>query len=102
MTRTTKTEKTADESLKPANIQQDTPSSEPTPPKPAAEKSAVEAEVNAKLKRTPDDDGRNPFDHTNPAALEKAAEALAKQQGFELNRGTAIGARLMARRGKLL
>jgi hypothetical protein len=40
------------------------------------------------------------FVPTNPAALEKAAGEVAKEKGFDLNRGTSIGARLMARANK--
>jgi hypothetical protein len=42
----------------------------------------------------------NIFVPSNPAALEKAAMAVAQEQGFELNRGTSIGARLIARAQK--
>lgn len=42
----------------------------------------------------------NIFVPSNPAALEKAAAEVAKEQGFPLNRGTSIGARLIARSQK--
>lgn len=37
------------------------------------------------------------FVPSNPASLEKAAKQVAEEQGFELNRGTSVGARLLAR-----
>lgn len=58
----------------------------------------VQTDVREKLaKRT---DGESPFIPTNPVALEKAASEVAKEHGFELNRGTSIGARLLARSQK--
>ncbi len=40
------------------------------------------------------------FVPTNPVALEKAAQEVAKEQGFDFNRGTSVGARLLARAQK--
>lgn len=69
---------------------------EPQAPAPAPEKQAVETSVRKKLdKRT---DSADPFVPQNSAQLEVEAKQIAKEKGFELNRGTSIGARLMARR----
>jgi hypothetical protein len=62
----------------------------------AAEKEAVETDVRKKLARKTDDT-TNPFIPTNPAQVEADAKKVAEANGFELNRGTSVGARLMAR-----
>jgi hypothetical protein len=51
-------------------------------------------------KLTKKTDNEDLFVPANPAALEKAAEEVAKEQGFDLNRGNSIGARLIARSQK--
>lgn len=82
----------------PVNIEQETPSEKPVaaPKAKAAEK--IQTDVREKLaKKTVEEDA---FVPANPAALEKAAEEVAKAQGFEMNRGTSVGARLMARAQK--
>ena len=69
-------------------------------PEPAVKKSAEEihAEVQSKLNNKNVDN--NIFVPASPAAVEKAAEIIAAEKGFELTRGTSIGARLMARAQK--
>ena len=71
---------------------------EPTTPAEAAPAEKIQTDVREKLAKKSTED--NVFVPTNPAALEKAASAVAEEKGFELNRGTSIGARLMARANK--
>ena len=86
------------EAKKPVDIEQKTPSAEPEAPKKAAPAEKVQTDVRTKLaKKSVEEDV---FVPTNPAALEKAAGEVAKDSGFELTRGTSIGARLMARAQK--
>ena len=87
-----------DTAKKPVDLEVETPSTEPTeaPKATAAEK--IQTDVREKLsKKTVE---KNVFVPSNPVALEKAAEAVAKEQGFDFNRGTSIGARLLARAQK--
>jgi len=82
----------------PVNIEKETPSSEPEPAKKAAPAEKIQTDVRQKLaKKSADEDA---FVPANPVALEKAAGEVAKENGFELNRGTSVGARLMARAQK--
>jgi len=69
-------------------------------PEPAVKKSAEEihAEVQSKLNNKNVDN--NIFVPASPAAVEKAAQIIAQEKGFEMTRGNAIGARLMARAQK--
>ena len=69
-------------------------------PEPAVKKSAEEihAEVQSKLNNKTVDN--NIFVPASPAAVEKAAQTIAQEKGFEMTRGNAIGARLMARAQK--
>ena len=69
-------------------------------PEPAVKKSAEEihAEVQSKLNNKNVDN--NIFVPSSPAAVEKAAQVIAEERGFEMTRGNAIGARLMARAQK--
>ena len=69
-------------------------------PEPAVKKSAEEihAEVQSKLNNKNVDN--NIFVPASPAAVEKAAQIIAQERGFEMTRGNAIGARLMARAQK--
>jgi hypothetical protein len=69
-------------------------------PEPAVKKSAEEihAEVQSKLNNKTVDN--NIFVPASPAAVEKAAQAIAQEKGFEMTRGNSIGARLMARAQK--
>jgi hypothetical protein len=86
----------ATEAKEPVNIELNTPSAEPEAPAEAAPKEKIETDVRAKLSNKSVED--NVFVPTNPAALEKEAKVVAEEKGFDLNRGTSIGARLMARR----
>jgi len=86
------------ETIKPVNIEAETPSSEPEKASKAPSPEKIQTDVREKLaKKSVDEDV---FIPTNPVALEKAAEAVAKEQGFDFTRGTSIGARLMARSQK--
>ncbi len=82
----------------PVNIETETPSEEPTPAPEATPAKKIQTDVREKLSKKSVDE--NVFVPTNPAALEKAAAEVAKESGFELNRGTSVGARLLARAQK--
>jgi hypothetical protein len=86
------------ESSAPVNIETETPSDDPVSAPEATPAEKIQTDVREKLSKKSLDE--NVFVPSNPAALEKAAAEVAKGKGFELNRGTAIGARLMARAGK--
>jgi hypothetical protein len=79
----------------PVNIEVETPSEEPEVVTKTVETEKVQTDVRAKLAKKTDKD--DPFVPANPAALEKAAAAVAQDKGFEMNRGTSVGARLIAR-----
>jgi len=84
--------------IDPVNIEQETPSEEPVAAPEAAPAEKIQTDVREKLaKKSVAEDA---FVPANPAALEKAAGEVAKEQGFELNRGTSVGARLIARAQK--
>jgi len=84
----------------PAKVELQTPSEEPVPAPPAVEKEQIETDVRKKLQnRTQEEDIFMP---TSPAVLEAAAKKVAEQEGFDLNRGTSIGARLLARSRKMV
>jgi hypothetical protein len=86
------------ENTAPVNLEVETPSDEPTPAPEATPAEKIQTDVREKLsKKSVENDV---FVPTNPAALEKAASEVAKEQGFELNRGTSVGARLLARAQK--
>lgn len=78
------------------NSKIETPSEEPQKAAPAPAKEVIETDVRTRLEKKSTEE--NIFVPSNPAAVEKKAEAIAEEQGFEFNRGTSIGARLMARR----
>ena len=80
----------------PVNVETETPSDEPVAAPAAVEKQVVETDVRKKLNRKTDDDS-NPFVPSNPAQVEADAKRIAETAGFDLNRGTSVGARLMAR-----
>jgi hypothetical protein len=81
----------------PANLEVTSPDPEPTPVTKVPEKVEIETDVRTKLdKRT--SEKQDPFVPQNSAKLEAEAKKIAKEKGFELNQGTSIGARLMARR----
>ena len=82
----------------PVNIETETPSDEPTPAAEATPAEKIQTDIREKLLKKSTDE--NVFVPTNPAALEKAAAEVAKESGFELTRGTSIGARLLARAQK--
>jgi len=85
-------------STAPVNIETETPSEEPTPAPAATPAEKIQTDVREKLsKKSVENDV---FVPANPAALEKAASEVAQEQGFELTRGTSIGARLLARSQK--
>jgi hypothetical protein len=68
---------------------------EPVTPAPAAKPEKLQTDFREKLNRKTDN--QDVFVPSNPASLEKAASAVAVEQGFELTRGTSVGARLIAR-----
>ena len=81
----------------PVNLEVETPSVEPVPAAtPDVEK--IQSDIRQKLSTKNLEE--NIFVPSNPAALEKAAEQVAKENNFDLTRGTSIGARLMARSQK--
>ena len=84
-----------EEAKAPVNVELETPSYEPVEAPKAEEPVKIQTDVREKLSKR--SDKNDPFVPTNPAALEKAATEVAKEQGFELNRGTSVGARLIAR-----
>ncbi len=105
MTMTTRSKKTSapgieetvapEEAKAPVNVELESLTDEPVEAPKAEEPAKIQTDVREKLsKRT---DKTDPFVPTNPAALEKAATEVAKEKGFELNRGTSVGARLIAR-----
>ena len=68
-------------------------------PAPAAAPEKVQTDVREKLaKKT--DESTDPFVPQTLPQLERAAKEIASENGFDLNRGTSIGARLMARAQK--
>lgn len=85
-------------STEPVNLEVETPSEEPTPAPEATTVEKIQTDVREKLSKKSVEE--NVFVPTNPAALEKAASEVAKENGFELTRGTSIGARLLARAQK--
>jgi hypothetical protein len=82
----------------PASVETPTEEVKPTTPAEAAPAQKIQTDVREKLAKKSTED--NVFVPTNPVALEKAAAVVAEEKGFELNRGTSIGARLMARANK--
>ena len=82
----------------PINLEVETKDEAPTPAPEALAPEKIQTDFREKLSNNSVE--TNPFVPSNPAALEKAASEVAKDKGFELNRGTSIGARLMARAGK--
>lgn len=87
-----------EKNLKPAQVGTPAEAVEPTKPAEASAPGKIQTDVREKLAKKSTED--NVFVPANPAALEKAAGEVAKEKGFDLNRGTSIGARLMARAGK--
>jgi hypothetical protein len=83
----------------PVNLEIAPPSDEPVPAPEATSVEKIQTDIRAKLSKKTD--AEDVFVPSNPVALEKAAEQVAKEAGFSLNRGTSIGARLMARSRKM-
>ena len=82
----------------PVNIEVKSQDEEPVAAPEAAAPETIQTDFRDKLLNREVDN--NIFVPSNPAALEKAASAIAEEKGFDLNRGTSIGARLMARANK--
>ena len=80
----------------PVNLEVQSLDEEPVEAPAPAPKEAIETDVRKKLARKTDDT-TNPFVPANPAQVEADAKKVAAENGFELNRGTSVGARLMAR-----
>lgn len=94
---TPETEAVTTDPKAPVNIEL-TATEEPQTPAPAAAPDKIQTSVRERLAKK--SEGENIFTPSSPAALEKAAEQVAQEQGFEYNRGTSIGARLIARAQK--
>jgi hypothetical protein len=86
------------ESSAPVNLEVETPSEEPVVAPEATPTSVIQTDVREKLSKKSVEE--NVFIPANPVALEKAAAQVAQDSGFELTRGTSIGARLIARAQK--
>ena len=86
-----------DTGKEPVNLEV-TASEEPKKPEEAKPAEEIQTDVRQKLAKKSVEE--NVFVPANPVALEKAAGLVAQEQGFELNRGTSIGARLIARSQK--
>ena len=80
----------------PVNLETPSLTEDPVEAPAAAEKAVVETDVRMKLARKTDSTD-NPFIPSNPAQVEADAKRVAAENGFDLNRGTSVGARLMAR-----
>ena len=87
---------TSSDEKAPVNIETESLTEDPVEAPAAVEKQVIETDVRKKLDRKTDDDS-NPFVPSNPAQVEADAKRVAVESGFELNRGTSVGARLMAR-----
>ena len=64
-----------------------------TAPAPAQPKESIETDVRKKLARKTEED---PFVPSQPAQLLADAQRVAEEKGFSMNRGTEVGARLIA------
>ena len=80
----------------PVNLEVQPPEAEPIEAPAPVTKELVETDVRKKLARKTDD-MNNPFVPANSAQVEADAKKVAAENGFELTRGTSVGARLMAR-----
>jgi outer membrane biosynthesis protein TonB len=89
----------SEKSKEPVNLEVETPSEEPLPAPEAVTSEEIQTDFRQKLAKKTDQE--DIFVPSNPAALEKAAVQVAEESGFTLNRGTSIGARLIARSRKL-
>ena len=93
-----KTKEESPVAAEPVNLETEAPATEPVAAPEAIPAVKIQTDVREKLMKKSVDE--NVFVPSNPAALEKAATEVAKDSGFELTRGTSIGARLMARAQK--
>lgn len=93
----TRVEETQETGKEPVNLEV-TASEEPETP--AEAKPAEEIQTDVRVKLAKKSDREDVFVPANPVALEKAAAQVAQEQGFEMTRGTSIGARLIARAQK--
>jgi hypothetical protein len=82
----------------PVNLETESLDEEPVSAPEATPAEKIQTDVREKLSKKSVDE--NVFVPTNPVALEKAAAEVAKESGFDLTRGTSIGARLLARAQK--
>ena len=89
---------TPTKSTEPVNLEVETPSTEPEKVDAKQESARIQTDVREKLARKTD--SGDAFVPSNPASLEKAAKEVASEQGFNLTRGTSVGARLIARSQK--
>lgn len=80
----------------PVDLEVKTLDEEPIEAPAPAPKEQIETDVRKKLARKTDD-MTNPFVPANPAQVEADAKRVAAENGFDLNRGTSVGARLIAR-----
>lgn len=85
------------EAAAPANLEITSPDPEPVLVTKVPDKQEIETDVRTKLERKTDS-GESPFVPQNPAKVEAEAKKVAQEKGFDLTRGTSVGARLMARR----
>ena len=85
-------------SAEPVNLEIETPSTEPEKVDAKQESVRIQTDVRERLARKTD--SGDAFVPSNPASLEKAAKEIAAEQGFDLTRGTSVGARLIARSQK--
>jgi cytoskeletal protein RodZ len=89
---------TSAKSTEPVNLEAGTPSTEPEKVDAKQESVRIQTDVRERLARKTD--SGDAFVPSNPASLEKAAKEVAAEQGFDLTRGTSVGARLIARSQK--
>ena len=82
----------------PVNLEVETPSTGPEKVDAKQESVRIQTDVRERLARKTD--SGDAFVPSNPASLEKAAKEVAAEQGFDLTRGTSVGARLIARSQK--
>jgi hypothetical protein len=89
---------TSTKPAEPVNLEVEAPSTEPE--KVNAKKESVQIQTDVRERLARKTDSGDAFVPSNPASLEKAAKEVAAEQGFSLNRGTSVGARLIARSQK--
>ena len=89
---------TSTKTTEPISLEVETPSTDPENVDAKQESVRIQTDVREKLARKTD--SGDAFVPSNPASLEKAAKEVAAEQGFDLTRGTSVGARLIARSQK--